>query len=391
MPVALRLVGPLRVDALRGAIDTVVARHEALRTSFVVSDGGPAQVVNEPAALDLPVTDLARLAGPDRESALARLLAEEAHRSFDLARDLLVRPSLYSLGPEEHVLLLMMHHIGADAWSLGVLYRELGTAYAALAGGAAPALPPLTTQYADFAAWQRDWLRGTRLEQHVTYWKEALAGAPAMLDLPTDHPRREERTWRGARVSARVSPEVAERLQGLGRRQGATLFMVLAAAFQAVLCRHSGQDDIVVGVPIAGRDRLDTQGLIGLFLNAFCLRTDLSGNPTFLDLVDRVRAAAVSAYAHQALPFEKLVEELAPDRTLGRSPLFQVLFNLMEVEDNVLVLPASPCRPCPSSSRRSSTTWRCRCHAGTAASPRVSGIARTCSPPPPRSGCWGTG
>ncbi len=347
VPVALRLVGPLRVDALRGAIDTVVARHEALRTSFVVSDGGPAQVVNEPAALDLPVTDLARLAGPDRESALARLLAEEAHRPFDLARDLLVRPSLYSLGPEEHVLLLMMHHIGADAWSLGVLYRELGTAYAALAGGAAPALPPLTTQYADFAAWQRDWLRGTRLEQHVTYWKEALAGAPAMLDLPTDHPRREERTWRGARVSARVSPEVAERLQGLGRRQGATLFMVLAAAFQAVLCRHSGQDDIVVGVPIAGRDRLDTQGLIGLFLNAFCLRTDLSGNPTFLDLVDRVRAAAVSAYAHQSLPFEKLVEELAPDRTLGRSPLFQVLFNLMEVEDNVLVLPGLAVSPVP--------------------------------------------
>src|SRR5262249_16087759 len=264
----------------------------------------------------------------EREPELQRRAAEEARRSFDLAHGPLVRASLLRLDREEHVVLLVMHHIVSDGWSLGVVLREMTALYQAFAEGEPSPLPPLPVQYADYAVWQQQWLAGERLTQQLAYWKECLAGAPASLDLPTDHPRPRAQTYRGATLPFALPAELSDSLLGLAQRTGCTRYMVLLAAFQALLNRYTGQEDICVGTPVAGPGREETEGLIGFLANTLVLRTDLSVDPTFRELLGRVRETALGAYAHQDVPFERLVEELQPERDISRPPLFQVLFAL---------------------------------------------------------------
>ncbi|HEX5709303.1 MAG TPA: amino acid adenylation domain-containing protein, partial [Pyrinomonadaceae bacterium] len=326
MPAALRLRGALDVDALSMTLDEVVRRHESLRTTFPVIEGRPAQAISDAARLQLRLDDLSHLEGAAREARVRELTAEEAARPFDLARGPLVRASLLRLAEDEHVLLWTMHHIVSDGWSLGVLVAEVGALYEAYSNGRPSPLPELEIQYADFAVWQRGWLQGEVLEGHLDYWRKQLAGAPPVLELPTDHSRPSVQTFRGARNAFKLPPELTAQLRALSQREGVTLFMTLLAAFQVLLSRYSGQDDVVVGTPIAGRNRAEVEGLIGFFVNTLAMRADLSGDPTFVELLGRVRESALGAYAHQDVPFEKLVEELQPARHLGHSPLFQVMF-----------------------------------------------------------------
>ena len=259
---------------------------------------------------------------------MLRLTTQEAQRPFDLSRDLMLRGRLIRLDQEEQVLLLTMHHIISDGWSMGILFKELSALYEAFCTGKPARLPELPVQYADYAEWQREWLQGEVLESQLGYWKQQLEGAPQVLELPTDRPRPALQTYRGGRRSRTLSRELSEELKRLSRSEGVTLFMTLLAAFQTLLYRYTGQEEMLVGTPIAGRSREETEGLIGFFVNTLVLRTDLSGHPTFRELLARVRRMAVEAYAHQDLPFEKLVEELQPERDLSRHPLFQVMFVL---------------------------------------------------------------
>ena len=331
--------GPLDVAALRQALEAIIARHEVLRTTFVAEDGNPVQVIGEPRAVPLSVSELDILPEAEREAELYRQLAREVRRPFDLARDVMLRGALYRLRPAEHVLLLTMHHIASDAWSMGVLLRELGALYRAFATHEPPSLPALPIQYADYAVWQRHWLQGKILEKQLTYWKQQLGNAPPVLELPTDRPRPAVQSYRGSRHPLVVSPTVTDGLKALSRQEGVTLFMTLLAAWQLLLHRYTGQADISVGSPIAGRTRVETEPLIGFFVNTVVLRTDVSGNPTFRELLQRVRQVAMGAYAHQDIPFEKLVAELQPDRTLSHSPLFQVFFAFQNVPRLPLDLP----------------------------------------------------
>ncbi len=325
------LTGALDVPALRRALDELVRRHESLRTTFPAEDGRPHQAIAPPAPFALQESDLRRLAASEREPEVERLATEEARRPFDLARGPLFRGRLVRVGEQEHALLLTLHHIVGDGWSVGVLFRELGTLYEAFSRGEPSPLPQLAIQYADYAVWQRNWLQGAVLERELAYWRGRFPTIPAPLELPTDRPRPAARTSAGSRVRFSLSPELTEGLTALGLREGATLFMTLLAAFTVLLQRYSGRDDLVVGSPIAGRERPETEGVIGFFTNTLALRTDLSGDPTFLELLGRVREVALGAYAHQALPFERLVEELKPDRDLTRTPVFQVMFALQNL------------------------------------------------------------
>ncbi|HEY7770659.1 amino acid adenylation domain-containing protein, partial [Longimicrobium sp.] len=328
MPMARRLAGPLNAAALERALGEIVRRHEALRTVFAEVDGSPAQVVAPFAGFALPVEDLSGLGEADREEAVRRRAGEEARRPFDLAAGPLFRAALLRLGAEDHVLLVGMHHIVSDGWSMGVLNRELSALYAAYREGRESPLPELPVQYADYAVWQREQLTGEVLDRQLAYWRERLAGAPELLELPTDHPRPPVQTHRGATVPVELSPELLERLQRLGRSEGATLYMVALAAFQVLLGKYAGSDDVVVGSPIAGRARSEVEGLIGFFVNTLVLRTDLSGDPGFREVLRRGREVTLGAYEHQEVPFEKLVAELSPERSLSHSPLFQVSFTL---------------------------------------------------------------
>ena len=265
-----------------------------------------------------------------------RRCLEEARRPFDLGRDLMVRARLFRLEPERHALFLNLHHIAADDWSVGVLLRELGSLYEAFCKGQASPLQELPVQYADFAAWQRDWLQGEVLEKQLGYWRRQLAGAPALLELPTDRPRPARQSYRGATETAVFPSSLLKAIKALSQQEGASLFMTLLAAFQTLVSRYTGQEDIVVGSPIAGRNRMELEGLIGFFVNTLVLRGDLSGNPTFRDLLRRMKEVTLEAYAHQDLPFEKLVEELQPERNLSYHPLFQVTFTL----ENTSAVPA---------------------------------------------------
>ncbi|HSF39107.1 MAG TPA: non-ribosomal peptide synthase/polyketide synthase [Thermoanaerobaculia bacterium] len=321
IPFPMRLPAAVEPGLLARALAVVVERHEALRTTFGSEEGRPYQRIGPPFAPPLPVADLSGLGAEARARETARLEAEEGLLPFDLARGPLLRARLLWLG-EEWALLLTVHHIVADGWSLGLLTRELGAAYRGLA------LPELPVQYADYAVWQRSWLSGAVLDAQIAYWREKLADPPA-LDLPTDRPRPAVQTWRGAGVPHTLAPELTGRLAALARREGATLFMVLLAAFSALLARLSGQDDVVVGAPVAGRVREETEPLVGCFLNNVALRTSLSGTPSFRELLARARATALEAYAHQDVPFEKLLEELAPKRDLSRTPIFQVFLNML--------------------------------------------------------------
>ncbi|MEA2601550.1 MAG: hypothetical protein QOF89_2542, partial [Acidobacteriota bacterium] len=325
---ALRLTGRLDLRALAATLDEVARRHEILRTTFVATGREPAQVIHPPSSFGLALADLSRLPVAAREAEAQELVLADLRRPFDLARGPLARATLVRLEEGEHLLLFAMHHIVSDGWSLGVLVREVGALYPAFAAGESSPLPGLPIQYADYAAWQRSWLQGEVLEEQVDYWRERLAGAPALLRLPTDRPRPAVQRFRGARVDAWIPQEAAAGLLQVGQRQGATLFMILLAAFAALLQRHSGEDDVVVGSPSANRDRSELERLIGFFVNTLVLRVELAGDPVVADLLARVRHLALGAYAHQNLPFEKLVEELHPERSLSHSPLFQVMLVL---------------------------------------------------------------
>ncbi|HEX6036828.1 non-ribosomal peptide synthetase, partial [Longimicrobium sp.] len=328
VPRAVRLSGALDVSALERALTEIVRRHETLRTRFPSVGGEPAQVIETAAPMGIAVEDLSHLPADEREAEARRMAADEARAPFDLARGPLLRARLLRLAEDDHALLFTLHHAVSDGWSTGILVREVSALYDAFARGAPSPLTPLPVQYADFAAWQRAWLAGDVLETQLGYWRTRLAGAPPLLDLPTDRPRASVPSDRGASVSFALSAETVGALRALSRREGATMFMTLLAAWQLLLARYSGQDDVSVGTPVAGRTRLETEGLIGFFVNTLVLRTDLSGAPSFRALLGRVREATLGAHQHQEVPFEKLVEELAPERSLSHTPLFQAMFVL---------------------------------------------------------------
>ncbi|HEX8272004.1 MAG TPA: non-ribosomal peptide synthase/polyketide synthase, partial [Longimicrobiaceae bacterium] len=338
MPFALRLRGALDARALRRSLTELARRHEAVRTVFAERAGQAVQVVLPAAPVPLPVLDLSGLPRESRAAEAARRVAEEGRRPFDLARGPLLRVLLARTAEEEWTLCLTMHHVASDGWSMGVLTREVSALYTAYSRGEASPLPEPELQYADFAAWQRRWLAGERLDAQLGYWRERLDGAPPLLELPTDHPRRGAP---GATETGRpfaLSPELTRGLRELGRRENATLFMTLLAAWQTLLGRWAGQDDVVVGSAIAGRTRAELEGLIGFFVNSLVLRADLSGDPGFRGLLGRVRETTLGAFAHQDLPFERLVEELAPERSLLHNPLFQVMFALQNQERGTVAL-----------------------------------------------------
>ena len=323
---AVRMTGRLNVTALAQSLNGIVQRHETLRTTFATADGQPFQVIVTALTLPLPMVDLREIPGMEREAEARRLAMGDEQRPFDLARGPLLRTTLLQMEAEEHVLLLTMHHVVSDGWSLGVLIREIAALYQAFSTGEPSPLPELPIQYADFAVWQREWLQGKVLDAQLSYWKRQLAGAPAVLEMPADRPRPPVQTYRGAQQAFALPRSLTEALKRLSQQEECTLFMMLLAAFKALVYRYTGHEDIVVGSPIANRTRAEIEGLIGFFVNTLVLRTDLGGNPSFRELLGRVREVALGAYAHQDLPFEKLVEELQPERDMSRNPLFQIMF-----------------------------------------------------------------
>ncbi|HEY0606761.1 MAG TPA: amino acid adenylation domain-containing protein, partial [Herpetosiphonaceae bacterium] len=328
IPAAWRVAGPLDVAALAHSLNTIVARHEVLRTTFAAThDSQPVQVIAAPQPYVFPIIDLQSLPAADRETEARRIIDTEAQRPFDLADGPLLRMALLRLDADEHVLALTMHHIIADGWSMGVLINELATLYAARIHGEPAALPALPIQYADYAVWQRDWLRDEILETHLAYWKQQLADL-VVLELPTDYPRPAALSDRGAGHIFVLPQALSDELALLSRREGVTLFMTLLAAWQVLLARYSGQSDIAVGTPIANRTQAETEHLIGFFVNTLVLRTDLTGSPSFREVLARVREVCLGAYAHQDLPFEQLVDVVRPTRDLSHNPLFQVMFTL---------------------------------------------------------------
>jgi amino acid adenylation domain-containing protein len=329
IPEAIRLKGVLDREALARSLAEIVRRHEVLRTTFETREGRPAQVIHAAEGLALPLVDLGAVGREEREERVRRVAEEERLRPFDLERGPLVRAHLLRLAEDEHVLLVVMHHIVSDGWSMGVLVGELSALYGAFASGEPSPLEELPVQYADYAAWQRAWLCGEVLEEQLAYWRKRLAGAPPLLELPADRPRPAVPTGRGARHAFTLPPELSDAVRRLSRREGATTFMTLLAAFQTLLHRYTGREDIVVGADVNNRRHAETERLIGFFINMLVLRTDVSGNPTFRELLGRVRETALGAYAHQDTPFERLVEELQPDRRAGHSPIFQVVFNFV--------------------------------------------------------------
>jgi amino acid adenylation domain-containing protein len=332
---ALRLRGRLNTEALQKSLAVIVERHEVLRTTFASVNGDAVQVINENPGVALAMVDLSAWPKGDRELQVKRLRKQEARRPFNLSSDLMLRSTLIRLSEEENVLQLVMHHIASDGWSIGVLFRELDALYDAFCNEKPSPLPELSIQYADYAIWQQQWLQGEVLQKQLSYWKKQLNGT-STLRLPTDRPRPAVQTHRGASQSLMLSKELTESLNALSLKEKASLFMTLLAAFQLLLHRFTGQDDIAVGSPIAGRNRAETEGLIGFFINTLVLRTVFSDNPTFKEVLARVRGTCLDAYAHQDVPFEKLVEELRPERDLSRTPLFQVFMNMVNIAKRVV-------------------------------------------------------
>jgi amino acid adenylation domain-containing protein len=344
LPLATRLAGRISPAILEDCLNQIMARHEALRTTFAMVDGTPVQVIHDAARVTLVHTDLTQLPEASRDAEIQRLVALEAHRPFDLTRDLLLRAGLLVLGEADHVLLLTMHHIASDGWSIGVLQRELAALYAAACNAQPSPLGELPVQYADFAIWQRRRLSGATLEHLLEHWARTLTGAPALLELPTDRPRPRVQEFQGAAYAVPYGRPLVDRLKALARRHETTLFVTLLAGFATLLQRYSGQTDFTVGTPIANRTRSELEPLIGFFVNTLVLRVDLSGDPTFGDAIARLRAITLDAFAHQDAPFELLVERLQPARNLGHNPLFQVMFALQNTQeiDQVGSAPAAP-------------------------------------------------
>ncbi|MBI0376336.1 AMP-binding protein, partial [Streptomyces albiflaviniger] len=346
---AFRVRGRLDLDALRRALRMLVGRHETLRTAFVERDGVPYQVIDAAdgpgarRAAGLTRVDLTPLEPAEREESVRGLVAAEAQTPFRLGDGALMRVVVARLADDEHVLVVTMHHIVSDAWSVGVLVDEIGRLYRECVTGAPAGLPPLDVQYADFAVWQRAWMTGPVQENQLAYWKRALEGAPSVLRLPTDHPRPTVQSERGETVEFALPDALVAALEELGREQGVTLFMTLLGAFQVLLARYSGQDDVVVGVPTANRTRAEIDPLVGFFVNTLPIRVGCPSELSFRELLDRVREAALGAFAHQDLPFETLVETLAPERDLSHNPLVQVTFQLLDAPDEKLVLHGTDC------------------------------------------------
>jgi amino acid adenylation domain-containing protein len=339
LPAALRLNGALNVTALEQALREIVRRHEVLRTTFASRDGQAVQCVHPEIAVGLSVIDLAGVPEESRESRATELARAEALKAFDLARGPLIRPVLLRLGAADHLLLPTMHHIASDAWSLSVFTRELAALYEAIAEGKPSPLPDLPVQYADFAVWQRGWLQGEVLDSQLAYWRRRLANLPHALELPTDRPRPAVQRFHGGQHVFTLPRPLAQSLDRLSLDEGVTLFMTLLAAYQALLARYSGQEDIAVGTPVAGRDHPLTEGLIGFFVNVLVLRAHLSVGVTFRELLHQVRETCLGAFAHQDVPFERIVDELKPQRDLSRSPLFQAAFILQNAPPPTLRLP----------------------------------------------------
>ncbi len=339
IPAAVRLTGELDVLALENSLQAIIDRHEVFRTGFALTSGELVQAIAPTVEFTLNRINLQHLPESSREAQGQKLAETEASQGFDLSRPPLLRGTLIQLGDCDWMLVLTMHHIISDGWSIGVLIRELSTLYAAFFQGNPSPLPELPIQYADFALWQRDWLQGEVLEAQLTYWKQQLGSTLPMLDLPSDRPRPPVQTFRGASHSFQLPKALSNSLQALSQQQGVTLYMTLLAAFNILLARYSGQKDILVGSPIANRTSQELEPLIGFFVNTLVLRTDLSDNPSVVDLLGRVRNIALDAFAHQDLPFEKLVEALQPDRDLSRPPLFQVMFVLQNVPTSQVQLP----------------------------------------------------
>jgi len=326
IPVGFRVSGPLNVIALQQSLNETVQRHESLRTNFINVDGQPIQVIAPSRTQDLPVISLETFPEAEREFLVQERALEEGQRPFDLASDSLFRTTLFRLGEQEHVLLLVMHHIISDGWSIDVLMRDVPRAYNALRRGLPPDLPELLIQYSDYAYWQRQWLQGEVLAEELSYWRNQLDGSVTELNLPTDHPRPSALSLQGNAVVFEVPEWLTEKLRELSQSEGSTLFITLLASFQILLGGYSGQDDISVGTPVAGRRWVETEDLIGFFINTLVMRTRLSGDPTIREVLRRVREVTLEAQTHQDVPFEKLVEELQPQRTLSHGPLFQTMF-----------------------------------------------------------------
>jgi non-ribosomal peptide synthetase component F/acyl carrier protein len=335
----IKLRGELRVAALERVCTELVRRHEVLRTAFPAVEGQPVQVISPPAPFNLPLIDLAGLPEAEREAELSRVGHENAKQPFDLARGPLLRIRLLKLHDQEHAAFLAMHHIVSDGWSMGLLINEIGELYSAYSKGQESPLPDLAIQYADFAHWQRSWLQGEMLENHLSYWRRQLSGTLPVLKLPVDRALAGGGSDSGARCSFNISQEITEQLRALSRREGVTLFMTLLAAFKTLLYRYSGQQDILVGTAIANRNRAELENIIGFFVNMLVIRASLSGNPSFNKLLAQVREVSLGAYAHQDLPFEKLVEELRPERHQSNVPIFQVAFGLQNAPAQALELP----------------------------------------------------
>lgn len=330
---ALHIEGPLDRDALAAAIDTIVRRHASLRTRFASADGRPVQIIAPPTAVPIACHDLRGLPPEQREAELRRLAQEEAARPFDLTRGPLLRVSLIRLDEHEHTALLEMHHIITDGWSNRLLLREILVLYAAISHGQPNALPEVPIRYVDFAVWQRERLSGASLDKLLDYWTRQLAGNLPVSEFPADFPRPAVQRHLGRLETHVIAPELSDRIRQLGKRRDCTLFMTLFAAFVALLQRYTGQEEIVIGTPVANRNRTETESVIGFFVNTLVMRVDVSGGPRFTELMDRVRKVAVDAYAHEDLPFEKLVEVLRPERNLDRQALFQILFGLHNYPD----------------------------------------------------------
>jgi len=322
----LHLFGTLNQVALEQSLHEIIVRHEALRTNFVIVDGQSTQIIHSQTNWTLSIIDWQHLPLGEQEIASQQLVQQQAIQPFDLASEPLIRATLIVLSETEQVLSVCMHHIVSDGWSMGVFVQELAALYNAYSQGQPSPLAPLPIQYADFAIWQRQWLQGDVLQTQLSYWQQQLADAPALLSLPTERPRPSVQTFAGLHQEFTLSVELTGRLTKLSQQQGVTLFMTLLAAFDTLLYRYTGQSDILVGSPIANRNRSEIEGLIGFFVNTLVMRTNLAGNPTFSELLGRVREIALGAYAHQDLPFEILVEALQPERDLSHTPLFQVMF-----------------------------------------------------------------
>ncbi|BAZ37903.1 amino acid adenylation domain protein [Calothrix sp. NIES-4101] len=350
LPRTVRLQGKLNIDALSASLNEIIKRHEILRTSFAIYDGQPIQVISPSINLKLPVVDLQHIPQEQREAELYRLAREEAQTGFDLTQAPLLRTKLLQLDTEDYVILLTLHHIVSDGWSTDILIREVAALYTAFCAGKPFALPQLPIQYADFALWQRQWLEKEALNNQLAYWQQKLSGELPILQLPTDRPRPTVQTYAGKTLSFVLSTSLSDELKTLSKQEGVTLFMTLLTAFKTLLYRYTNQTDILVGSPIANRNRAEIENLIGFFVNTLVLRSNLSGNPTFRDLLKQLREVALGAYAHQDLPFEKLVEEIQPERSLSHNPLFQVMFILQNAPMRELELPELRVEPLENNS-----------------------------------------